>query len=111
MLRSFDYAAAMAIRDAQSTDESPEAEKARRDSAALYLEKTRTAFQNAYCEAAAGLPHAWNVCHGPDAALALFRIEKAAYEILYEASFRQEWLDVPLQGLMEITQHYLERSE
>src|SRR5690554_4626535 len=111
MLRSFDYAAAMAIRDAQSTDESPEAEKARRDTAALYLDKTRNAFQNAYCEAAAGLPHAWNVCHGPDAALALFRVEKAAYEILYEASFRQEWLDVPLQGLMEITQYYLERNE
>lgn len=110
MLRSFDYAAAMAIRDAQSTDESPEAEKARRDTAAVYLDKTRNAFQNAYCEAAAGLPHAWNVCHGPDAALALFRIEKAAYEVLYEASYRQEWLDVPMQGLMEITQHYLERK-
>ena len=108
MLRSFDYAAAMAIRDAQSTDESREAETARRSTAALYLEKTRTAFQNAYCEAAADLPHAWTVCHGPDAALALFRIEKAAYEILYEASFRQEWLDVPMQGLMEIAQHYLE---
>src|SRR5690606_11183308 len=108
MLRSFDYAAAMAIRDAQSTDESREAETARRSTAALYLEKTRTAFQNAYCEAAADLPHAWTVCHGPDAALALFRIEKAAYVILYEASFRQEWLDVPMQGLMEIAQHYLE---
>src|SRR5690606_16476119 len=108
MLRSFDYAAAMAIHDAQSTDESREAETARRSTAALYLEKTRTAFQNAYCEAAADLPHAWTVCHGPDAALALFRIEKAAYEILYEASFRQEWLDVPMQGLMEIAQHYLE---
>lgn len=111
MLRSFDYAAAMAIRDAQSTDESPEAEEARRTIAAQYLNQTRHAFQNAYCEAAAGLPHAWNVCHGPDAALALFRIEKAAYEILYEANFRQEWLDVPLQGLMDITQHYLERNE
>ena len=111
MLRSFDYAAAMAIRDAQSTDESPEAEKVRRTIAARYLEQTRSAFQDAYCEAAAGLPHAWTVCHGPDAALALFRIEKAAYEILYEANFRQEWLDVPLQGLMDITQHYLERNQ
>src|SRR5690606_40259512 len=58
ILRSFDYAAAMAIRDAQSTDESREAETARRSTAALYLEKTRTAFQNAYREAAADLPHA-----------------------------------------------------
>lgn len=110
MLRSFDYAAAMAIRDAQSTDESPAAEKARRTIAAVYLNQTRSAFQDAYCEAAADLPHAWNVCHGPDAALALFRIEKAAYEILYEAHFRQEWLDVPMQGLMEISQYYLERQ-
>src|SRR5690606_34029703 len=109
MLRSFDYAAAMAIRDAQSTDESPAAEKARRTIAAVYLNQTRNAFQVAYCDAAEGLPHAWNVCNGPDASLALFRIEKAAYEILYEANFRQEWLDVPLQGLMEICQYYLER--
>jgi maltose alpha-D-glucosyltransferase/alpha-amylase len=109
ILRSFDYAAAMAIRDAQSTDESPEAEKARRTIASVYLLQTRMAFKDAYCEAATGLPHAGEVCTGFDAALALFQIEKAAYEILYERHFRPDWLEVPLQGLTEISQALMEQ--
>src|SRR5690606_32439434 len=90
ILRSFDYAAAMAIREAQSTDESSAAEKARRTIAAVYLLQTRTAFQDAYCQAAVELPHAWDLSQGSDAALTLFQIEKAAYEILYEAQFRPD---------------------
>lgn len=110
MLRSFDYAAAMAIRDAQSADSSSDAEKARSTIAGVYLSQARAAFQEAYYMAAEKLPHAWQASQGADSALALFRIEKAAYEILYEAHFRQEWLDVPMQGLMEISQQFLKRG-
>src|SRR5690606_27401067 len=108
ILRSFDYAAAMAIRNAQSTDESPAAEKARRTIAAVYLTQTRRAFADAYEQAAAELPHAWEASDGAEAALTLFRVEKAAYEVVYEAHFRPDWLEVPLQGLMEISQTILE---
>ena len=37
--------------------------------------------------------------NGQDAALTLFSLEKAAYEVAYEAENRPTWLPVPLQGL------------
>ncbi|MNF01803.1 hypothetical protein D3C80_2008490 [compost metagenome] len=45
------------------------------------------------------MPHAWEHGDGEQAALALFSLEKAAYEILYEAENRPNWLAVPLHGL------------
>jgi maltose alpha-D-glucosyltransferase/alpha-amylase len=105
MLRSFDYAAAMATRNAQGTDSSSEAEQARRQVATVYLKQSRLSFHDAYRLATASLPHAWSESGGENAALALFCIDKAAYEILYEARYRPDWLPVPVQGLLELTQH------
>ena len=105
MLRSFDYAAAMAMRNAQSTDVSPEAEQARRTIAATYRSQARSAFYDAYRVAAAQLPHAWYQRQGEAAALALFCIEKTAYEILYESRYRPDWLIVPVQGMVELIEH------
>jgi maltose alpha-D-glucosyltransferase/alpha-amylase len=34
--------------------------------------------------------------------LELFLIEKAAYELRYEISHRPDWIDIPLQGLLEM---------
>jgi maltose alpha-D-glucosyltransferase/alpha-amylase len=34
--------------------------------------------------------------------LRLFLIEKAAYEIAYEAANRPAWIDVPLHGLAQL---------
>jgi len=107
MLRSFDYAAAMAMRSAQSADVTAEAEQARQHIAGLYRSQARTAFNEAYRLAAADLPHAWHDREGEVAALALFCIEKAAYEILYEARYRPDWLEVPVQGLIELTKYLL----
>ncbi|GGC86736.1 maltose alpha-D-glucosyltransferase [Halopseudomonas salina] len=108
MLRSFDYAAALATRDAHGTDLSAEADMARATIVSSYLAQTRDAFMAAYRLAAAELPHAWIDQGGEDAALALFGIEKAAYEILYEAHHRPEWLNVPLRGLVELSRSRLE---
>jgi maltose alpha-D-glucosyltransferase/alpha-amylase len=105
MLRSFDYAAAMAMRNAQSTDVSPEAEQARHTIAATYRSQARSAFYDAYRVAAAQLPHAWYQRQGEAAALALFCIEKTAYEILYESRYRPDWLIVPVQGMVELIEH------
>ncbi len=107
MIRSFDYAAAMAIRNTQSTDASPEAEQVRRSVAQNYRTQARTAFQEAYRLAAAELPHAWHERDGEVAAMTLFSLEKAAYEILYEARYRPDWLNVPVQGLVELGQNLL----
>ena len=107
MLRSFDYAAAMVLRNAQSTDSSEQADSARRKVAMRYRSEARDAFLVGYRAAAAGLAHAWHGREGEGAALALACLEKAAYELLYEADYRPDWLEVPLAGLAELTEHLL----
>jgi maltose alpha-D-glucosyltransferase/alpha-amylase len=104
VLRSIDYAAAMTIRNAQSSDTSEEADQARRRIAASYRHTARERFLSSYRQAAAGIPHAWQAADGEEAALALFSVEKTSYEIIYEAEHRPSWLSVPLQGLATLTQ-------
>ena len=99
VLRSFDYAAAMAVRNAQSADNSPEAATARRHVADTYLSQARGAFIDGYRKATVDMAHDWKDPKGEGAALALFTLEKAAYEVAYEAENRPTWLSVPLQGL------------
>ena len=110
LLRSFDYAAATAERSLYGTDHSSEAQEARQLICQRYREQSSQAFLQAYQSASAGLPHAWRHADGEQAALALFSIEKAAYEINYEASYRPEWLDVPLAGLMELCKPLMENG-
>ncbi|WP_256659864.1 putative maltokinase, partial [Pseudomonas sp. LS-2] len=99
VLRSFDYAAAMAMRNAQAADTSPEAAAARKHVAETYLSQAREAFLGGYKSATVDVAHAWKDAKGEAAALALFTLEKAAYEVAYEAENRPTWLSVPLQGL------------
>lgn len=98
VLRSFDYAAAMAL-NVQGVDHSPQAQAARRRVTERYLNEARQAFTQAYQAATATLAHDWQDANGQDAALTLFSLEKAAYEVAYEAENRPSWLPVPLQGL------------
>ncbi|WLH14630.1 maltose alpha-D-glucosyltransferase [Pseudomonas hefeiensis] len=98
VLRSFDYAAAMAIH-LNNVDSTADADVARQRVADRYLKEARQAFVEAYRLAAASLAHEWKDAEGEDAALALFGLEKAAYEVAYEAENRPAWLPVPLHGL------------
>ncbi len=99
VLRSFDYAAAMILRSASAVDLSDPARQARQRVARQYLHQSRHAFVEAYGLATAAMPHAWQQAEGERAALELFCLEKAAYEITYEAENRPSWLAVPLHGL------------
>ncbi|WP_325917967.1 maltose alpha-D-glucosyltransferase [Pseudomonas frederiksbergensis] len=98
VLRSFDYAAAMAVQ-LHTVDSTADADAARKRVADRYLVEARQAFVQAYRLAAASLAHEWKDAEGEDAALALFGLEKAAYEVAYEAENRPAWLPVPLHGL------------
>jgi maltose alpha-D-glucosyltransferase/alpha-amylase len=98
VLRSFDYAAAMAI-NVHNVDNTDDAQAARQRVADRYLSEAQQAFIEAYRLAAASLAHEWQDPEGEDAALALFGLEKAAYEVAYEAENRPTWLPVPLHGL------------
>jgi maltose alpha-D-glucosyltransferase/alpha-amylase len=104
VLRSIDYAAAMAMRNALSADTSSEADQARLAISADYRQRSQAAFLAGYQLAAAQVPHAWREEGGAEAALRLFSLEKIAYEIAYEAKFRPDWLVVPLQGLLDLLQ-------
>lgn len=108
MLRSFDYAAAVAQRNAYGMDTASAAWKSCVEVCDRYRVQARNAFIEAYRLAAAGLPHEWHERQGESAALALFSLEKTAYEIVYEHDHRPDWLSVPLHGLLELTQHLLE---
>ncbi len=104
MVRSFAYAAAVA---AQHNPEAMSGEMLARKQQLLdrFLPASRTAFLEGYRETAQ-LTHEWRHENGPDSLLALFTLEKAAYELCYEAANRPDWLMVPLRGLAAIAEQF-----
>jgi len=95
MIRSFGYAAAVAQR--QSADSHPGLTEAMRDAYLDGFVATATeAFLSGYGSMAGEAAY-------PDAALLdLFLLEKAAYEVCYEAANRPHWIGVPLRGLAQM---------
>ncbi len=105
LLRSIDYAGAHAL-----SGRTPGSEQAAERRAAL-VDNFRTgaanAFLAAYREALAS-GHERPFPEGAEAALlTLFLIEKAAYEIRYEAANRPSWIGIPLAGIEPIAGHVL----
>jgi maltose alpha-D-glucosyltransferase/alpha-amylase len=100
MLRSFDYAAATAA------DVSvPGSEQAAGRRAALMIQfRTRAAeaFLDAYFAVLDAAPRRWIAEHAQSQLLDLFLLEKAAYEIRYEAANRPGWIGIPLAGAARI---------
>ncbi|MBS3803213.1 MAG: maltose alpha-D-glucosyltransferase [Oleiphilaceae bacterium] len=102
MLRSFDYAGAI-IGEKLSADEAgPNAGEQRRELAEQFRNMGSQVFLRSYLESARDIAHQWHSPEGEKAALALFMLEKTAYEIAYEAANRPTWLSVPLTGLVAI---------
>ena len=97
MLRSFDYAAA--VTEAQERRHQAHVADPQRDAfLRTFVEGAAQCFLAAYAEVVAG-----RGCRGgTDDLLRLFLIEKAAYEIGYEAANRPAWIDVPLHGLAQL---------
>lgn len=95
VLRSFDYAAAMVGRNEQS---SPHVAGPRRDK---FLERFRADAARAFLEAYRASAEEAGLTVSPEL-LDMFLIEKAAYEIAYEAANRPAWIDVPLGGLFAL---------
>lgn len=96
VLRSFDYAAAVAERNLPFSAEREEARATRRY--ARFGSSAIEAFLAGYGEAAPEsgvLPHSG----AGDPLLDLFLLEKAAYEVAYEAANRPDWIAVPALGL------------
>ena len=96
MLRSFDYAAAVMKRKSVAT-QAHVADPHRDAFLRTFVERATQCFLAGYADV---LP-----AEDPTAEqnlLRLFLIEKAAYEIAYEAANRPAWIDVPLHGLAQL---------
>jgi maltose alpha-D-glucosyltransferase/alpha-amylase len=106
LLRSFDYAAAAAAPGRAAA--SPSTGERR----ATLLERFRTEagkrFLEAYRETLKRSPHPWVSPQSEAPLLDLFLLEKAAYEIRYEAANRPAWLAIPLRGLHAIAARLLQ---
>jgi maltose alpha-D-glucosyltransferase/alpha-amylase len=98
VLRSFDYAAAVASRNLPAMGDAEAVRIAGRY--ADFRNSAATAFLVGY--------------HGSDAPddplLDLFLLEKAAYEIGYEAANRPDWIGVPIAGLARVVERLLEQE-
>jgi maltose alpha-D-glucosyltransferase / alpha-amylase len=99
LLRSFDYAVAAA-----SSRAAGPAQDAPRKATVLdrFAVNASAAFLVAYRAVHAESPRRWLTEAGEPALLDLFLIEKAAYEICYEAANRPAWIGIPLHGLARI---------
>jgi predicted trehalose synthase len=89
MLRSFAYAAATSGRAGRGVGD--------------WEADARTAFVEGYRAAAGGAPFV-PVSTGSFArAVAALELEKAAYEIVYEANNRPDWVEIPVRGFVTAT--------
>jgi maltose alpha-D-glucosyltransferase/alpha-amylase len=68
-------------------------------------------FLAAYRDVLHAADYKWVTPTGEAAMLDLFLLEKAAYEIRYEAANRPSWLGIPLQGLHAIATRLLGLTE
>ena len=97
MLRSFDYAAAMALQRWRDTHEVNAAEAQAK--AQSWRDTTRRDFIAAYLETLGD--------KAPDAPLTaalldLFTLQKAIYEVGYELANRPAWVRIPLNGVLDV---------
>jgi maltose alpha-D-glucosyltransferase / alpha-amylase len=106
LLRSFDYAAATA----GHTVASPQASERR----GVLLERFRLEagqhFLTAYRAVLDQAPTPWVPAAAFEALLDMFLVEKAAYEVRYEAANRPTWLGIPLRGLHDLSARLLQRE-
>ena len=109
LLRSFDYAAAAALPGRTAT--APQAMARRVEILAQFRADAERNFLAAYRDVLAEAPYKWVTPQGEQAMLDLFLLEKAAYEIRYEAANRPTWLGIPLHGLHAIAQRLLGLTE
>jgi maltose alpha-D-glucosyltransferase / alpha-amylase len=104
LLRSIDYAGATTV-ERKGVGAMPVDEAQRDHLIAQFRQRASKAFLRCYWEASSN-------SDGPAARalLDLFLIEKAAYELAYEAANRPTWIGVPLAGLSSLVARIIEKD-
>jgi maltose alpha-D-glucosyltransferase/alpha-amylase len=93
LMRSLDYAVATTL-DPRTPTSAPLPEGTRAKFIKRLRDGAQEAFLDAYRAGAVALPGLDNMD-----LLKFFMLEKAAYELVYEAANRPTWLSIPLHGL------------
>ena len=106
LLRSLDYAAAAAAPGRTATSE--QASQRRLAGLQEWHAQAADAFMAAYRAVLEAAPVRWVPPSAEVELLDLFLLEKAAYEIKYEAANRPSWLGIPLQGMYSIAERLLD---
>src|SRR5581483_7490990 len=97
VVRSIDYAAAASLRP-DGPAGAPAGDRARW--AEAWRAEAVREFLDGYRAATAGAPFVPASAAAFARAVAVFELEKAAYEVVYEANHRPDWLPIPRQGLV-----------
>ena len=105
LLRSFDYAAAAAAPGRVAASET--ATERRQAILQQFRERASASFLEAYGAVLAAAEPRWVPPEAEPSLLDLFLLEKAAYEIKYEAANRPTWIGIPLGGLYRIAERLL----
>jgi maltose alpha-D-glucosyltransferase/alpha-amylase len=100
LLRSFHYASAAAAPGRSAA--SPQTGERRTTLLERFRRDASSAFLEAYREVLQSAPTPWIGEQAEQSMLDLFLLEKAAYEIRYEAANRPTWLPLPVIGLAAV---------
>jgi maltose alpha-D-glucosyltransferase/alpha-amylase len=103
MLRSFDYSAAVALRERAATR--PESRELLEQMAQDWRQQAKARFMASYEENIDGRPPHPADPRDAQALTEIFVLEKALYEICYEAANRPDWIRIPLDGVIEFLEH------
>jgi maltose alpha-D-glucosyltransferase/alpha-amylase len=100
MLRSFDYARAVVLDRALTTR--PDAREALSQAFDSWYRMSVTAFLEGYRNGLSGALVWPDVDSDAQRLIELFQIEKALYEVRYEANNRPAWIGIPIRGLLQL---------
>jgi maltokinase len=103
MLRSFDYAAFSPLvlgEDPDTPGPTPEELARFEGPAAAWIEANRNAFLDGYLAEAGDSGQAGGGDH--ELLLRAFELDKAVYEVMYEARHRPPWIQIPLGGIRRL---------
>ncbi len=102
MIRSFHYATYAALRSRASTVLRPEDIPILEEWSKVWYLWVSVAFLKAYLELVSDLPILPASREGKKTLLNAYLMEKALYEINYELNNRPDWVNLPLQGVLQI---------
>ena len=109
LLRSLDYAAAAAAPGRVATSE--QASQRRQSELQRWLVRASETFMESYQAVLNAAEPRWVSTESEAALLDLFLLEKAAYEIKYEATNRPAWIGIPLGGMYRIAARLLDLGD